>query len=283
MFIFTSWFILAALAGFASNAFNFFTRFVLKGDDDPIAYAWLYETVRFFVFAVLAIFDYQLIITPQSIFFLLGIGVAEWISMYFYMKMHSYTHLSISTIVSRTRLIWVAILAIVIVGESLIMHEFLGIIIIFLGLSIVVSPKKLTTDKGLIYANLAAFLIAIDIIFIKLALPYASNSVINAAMSLPGMLLFPLFMKHPVKRIAPTLKRNFRIKMVAIGFNCLSVFLFALAIRLGDTSKVTAIYQSMMVVSVITGIIFLNERKDIGKKLIGTVVTLFGVVLLTVL
>lgn len=279
--IFSSWIILAIFSGLASNAFNFFTRYVLKGNDDPIAYAWYYETLRFAVFASLAFFDYRLEINPLSIFFLLGIGIAEWISMYFYMKMHSYTHLSISTIVSRTRLVWVALLAYFFMGEILKPYEYIGIIVIFLGLCIVVAPKKLVSDKGILYANLAAFFIAVDIIFISLSLPYASNSVINAAMSLPGMILFPLFMKHPIKRISSSLKVNLKAKTIAIGFNCLSVFLFAFAIRLGDTSKVTAIYQSMMVFSVLAGIIFLKEREDAAKKIIGTGVTLVGILLLT--
>jgi drug/metabolite transporter (DMT)-like permease len=281
MFLLQPWIIFAALAGLASNGFNYFTRFVLKDKDDPIAFAWYYETLRFFVFAALAFFDFKLDVNPKAIFFLLGIGITEWISMYFYMKMHSYVHLSISAIISRTRLIWVAILAFFIVGETLKTSEYIGIIILFLGLCIVVAPKKLVSDKGAVYANLAAFLIALDVIFIRLSLPYASNSVINAAMSLPGMILFPIFMKNPAKMISIGLKKNLKIKTLAILINCVSVFLFAIAIRLADTGKVQAVYQGMMVFSVLAGIIFLKERENIGRKLIGTAVTLVGILLLT--
>jgi len=40
-------------------------------------------------------------------------------------------------------------------------------------------------------------------------------------------------------------------------------------------------YQGMMVLSVLGGIILLKERKDILKKLVGTAVTIVGVILLT--
>lgn len=283
MYLFQNWIIFAALAGLTSNAFNFFTRYLLKDHDDPIVFAWYYETLRFSIFAILAISDYRLDLNPKAIFFLLGIGITEWISMYFYMKMHAMTHLSISAILSRTRLIWVAILAFIIVGESLKLSEYLGIFILFIGLCIVVAPKKLVSDKGAVYANIAAFMIAMDVIFIRLSLPYASNSVINAAMSLPGMILFPLFMKNPAKRIHSSIKHNFKVKTLAICINAISVYFFAVALRVGETGKVSAIYQGMLIFSVLAGIIFLNEKENIGKKLIGTAVTLIGVLLLTTL
>ena len=283
MFLFQNWIIFAAIAGLASNGFNFFTRYILKDNDDPIAFAWYYETLRFSIFIILAIFDFRLIFEPKAIIFLLGIGITEWASMYFYMKMHSYTHLSISAIVSRTRLIWVTILAFIIVGEHLKSTEYLGIFIMFAGLCTVVAPKKLVSDKGIIYGSIAAFLIALDVIFIRLSLPYASNSVINAAMSLPGMLLFPIFMKNRVKRISSTLNNNFKLKSLAICINAVSVYFFAIAIGIGETGKVQGIYQGMLVFSVLAGIIFLNERENIGKKLVGTAVTIIGVLLLTAL
>jgi uncharacterized membrane protein len=36
-----------------------------------------------------------------------------------------------------------------------------------------------------------------------------------------------------------------------------------------------------MVVAIIAGIVFLNERQDVGKKLVGSAITMVGVVLLT--
>ena len=282
MFLLQPWIIFATISGLASNAFNFATRYVLKDKDDPIAFAWYYETLRFSIFAAIAIlFDFRFDINPKSIAFLLGVGITEWLSMYFYMKMHSFTHLSISAILSRTRLIWVAILAYLIIGESLRLSEYLGIFILFVGLCIVVAPKKLVSDRGTVYANIAAFMIALDVIFIKLSLPYASNSVINAAMSLPGVILFPMFMKNPINRISSPLKHNFGLKTLAVCINAISVFFFAIALRLGETGKVSAIYQGMLIFSVLAGIIFLKERENIGRKLIGTAVTIIGVLLLT--
>lgn len=281
MFLFSSWIILSLFSGLASNVFNFFNRYLLKDKDDPTVYAWFFETLRFSIFAIAAIVDWKLILTPYSILLFILLGITEFISVYWYMKMHSYSELSISTILSRTRLIWIPIFAFFLVQESLQPSEYLGIIILFAGLSIVVAPKKMFLDKGAVYANAAAVMIAFNIVLTKMVLPYASNSVLNAIIAFPSVLLFPLFMKNATKKIGLTVHNNLSVKILAVIINVAGIYLFTIALRIGDSSKVVAIYQGMMIFSVLAGIIFLKERRDIKKKLVGSAVTLIGVLLLT--
>lgn len=176
-----SWIILAALGGIASNFFNFVSRFALKDEGDSTAWAFFFEFTRLIIFIFLIFFDFSLKFEFKSFHLLFWVGFTEFISVYLYMKMHMYSHLSISTIISRTRLIWIPAIAFLFLGEHLKSVEYLGIIVLFVGLSIVVSPNKLFIDKGAIYANLAAFMIAINTILFKLAFPYASNSLILVA------------------------------------------------------------------------------------------------------
>lgn len=281
MFSIPSWFLVAALAGLASNTFAFFNRYLLKGNDDATAYAWFTETVRFIVFALIAIFNWHLIVNPYSISLLLLIGITEWAAGYWYMKMHEHSQLSISSIISRMRLIWVPIIGFFLIHEKLLLSEYLGIAVLFFGLSIVVAPRKFFIDKGAVYANLSSFVIALNIIFMKMALPYASNVIINAAMSFPSVFLFPIFMKNPLKRIREMLKINLFLKFVAIGFNIISLYLAVIALQLGDASKVMAVYQGTIIFAVLGGIIFLKERQNIVRKLIGTFVTIIGIFLLS--
>ncbi len=281
MNILQPWIILAVLAGLASNTFAFLNRYLLKDNDDPVVYAWYLEALRFLIFGILAIFDFRIVINPRSIILFLLLGLTEWISMYWYMKMHSYTHLSISSLLSRTRLIWIAVFAFILIGEKLKTPEYIGIIILFFGLSIAIAPKKLVTDKGARYATLAAIIIALNVVIIKMALPYGSNSVISALVSLPSIFLFPLFMKDAKNKIPLMLRTNFRLKSIAIGINALGMFLFTLALRTSDTSKVSAIYNGMLIISVLAGIFILKEKENIGRKLIGATITIIGVILLT--
>lgn len=281
MFFATSWIILSIFAGLTSNAFNFISRYLLKDQEDVTAYAWFFEAVRFIFFSLVAIIDWKLVLNFHSVIIFLLLGFTEWIAVYWYMKMHENSHLSISAILSRTRLIWVPIIAFFLVGESLKLPEYLGIAILFIGLSIVVSPKKLFVDKGATYANLSAFMIAFNIVLTKMALPYGSNSMINASIAFIPAFFFPFLMHKRKERIQKVFKNRLSLKLLALFVNIISVYLFTTALRFGDSGKVTAIYQGMLITSIIAGILFLKEREDIWKKLLGTIVTLVGVLLLS--
>ncbi|HSA84319.1 MAG TPA: DMT family transporter [Patescibacteria group bacterium] len=281
MFSLPLWFILAVITGLASVCFNFINRVVLKDGDDPTAYAWYTEFLRFFVFGILVFFDWHIILTPYSILLFVLLGLTELFSVYWYMKMHAYSHLSISAIISRTRLIWVPLLAFFLVNEQLHLPDYIGILIIFVGISVTMAPKKMFIDKGALYANLSAFMIALNIVIAKMLLPYGSNAVINFTLVLPSVFLFPLLMKNPQARIKTLLKTNLGLKTLAVSFSIVVLFLFVVALRHGDASKINAVYQSMMVFTVLAGIIFLKEREHIVKKLIGATVTIVGVVLLS--
>lgn len=277
----SQWVLLAILAGLASNGFNFLNRFFLKEKGDATSWAWFFETARLIVFVFIAFFDFHLEFTLHSFILLLLLGLTEFISVFLYMKMHAYTHLSISTILSRTRLIWIPILVFLFLQQTLKPSEYLGIAILFIGISIVVSPHKFFIDKGAMFANGAAFFIAINTIIMKLLVPYASSSVIMIAMCLPSAILFPLLMKNSKQRLLISSKEHLWWKMVALAINILASYLLLFALHTGDVSKVNAIYQSTMVFAVLAGIIFLKEREDIVRKCIGVILTIIGAILLT--
>lgn len=276
----TNWIALAAFAGIGSNVLNFFSRYFLKDDEDSTSWGWFFETLRLIVFAAFLTFDYSFKFSFQAAFLLLLLGLSEFVSIYLTMKMHKFTHLSISSIISRTRMIWVPILAFLFLGEALKTSEYIGILILFIGLSIVVAPHKMFLDKGTIYANLAALSIAVTTIIIKTSTSFASTSVIMVAMSAPSAILFPLLMKNSKLRIKRTIQKKLFLKLTATFFNVVALILLIKALELSEASKVNAIYQGMMVTSVLAGIILLKERKDILKKLIGTAVVIVGMILL---
>lgn len=275
------WIFLAAAGGLSSNLFNFLSRYVLRENGDATSWAWFYETLRLPFFLIIAIFNFYIEINHQSLLILLSLGVTEFISVYFYMKMHQYSELSISTILSRTRLIWIPIIAFLFIGEHLKPLDYMGILLLFLGVSVAVSPHKLFIDKGAVYANLAAFFIAINVILLKLATPYASPAVILFLYSLPSAVLFPLLMKNSRERILASSRQKILPKVIAMIASAGAGYFLILALKTGDVSKVNAVYQGMMITGVIAGIVILKERKDILKKLVGTALALGGVILVT--
>ena len=88
-------------------------------------------------------------------------------------------------------------------------------------------------------------------------------------------------MRNVRKRLITESRKNFILKVIATLASMGASYFLILALNYGDVSKVNGIYQGMMVTGVLAGIIFLKERQDILRKMIGTAVAVIGVILLT--
>lgn len=275
------WFLLAVGAGLASNLANFTTRYLIKDDKDSASFSLSLEIFRVLVFGVIALFDFYINWSLRTILLLLVLGFIEPLAIYTFMKMHEHTHLSISSIISRSRMIWVAIIAFLFLGESLKLLDYIGIIVLFLGLSIAVAPNKIFVDKGIKISLLASIIAAIVVVLIKALSSDVSLPVMIVWMSLPSVSIIPLFMKNPKTRIKGFIQNKLHLKFLFNIFNFFAFYGYTLAIKYGSVSIVTAIYHGMIVFAVLAGIFFLQEREDMGKKIVGSIITALGVFLLS--
>lgn len=275
------WVTLAIIAGLFSNVGNFLFRFILRKDHDALAFAWYSELLRFSLFAIVAAFNWHFVVSFKSVTLVLFTGIIETATIYYIVRMHGLAQLSISTLLSRTRLVWVPLLAFFFVGEHLRGLDYIGIAILFIGITIAIAPRHIVRDAGMKFALASAFLASVEIIGTKLLLPYMSIGVLNAAVFLPPILIMPLLMKSSGSRLVAEVKSNTLLKTIAVCMFFAANFLSTSALRIGDASKVSAVYYGMMVFAVLAGIIFLNERENIAKKIIGTLVVLGGIFLLT--
>lgn len=276
------WLTIAIAAGLFSNLTNFCARYALRKDKDPASFALGLEISRVLLFALLAFFDFQLIISWKSILILSLLGLVEPVSIYLFMKMHEYNQLSISSIISRSRMVWVAALAFIFLGESLRTMQYVGILILFLGLSIAVSPHRFFLDKGIRIATLSTIVAAIIAILIKSASVYASVPVLMVWMSLPSLFIFPLVIKDSKKRLYRFVKQNVLATVGFTGSSFFAMYGYVFAVKHGSVSIATSIYHAMIIVAVIAGIVVLGEKEDVAKKIIGALVTIAGILLLTV-
>lgn len=276
----SEWVLYASLAGIFSNAFSYFSRLFLKDEGDSTAWAWFFETGRLVLFLIVLFFNFYLQPSLKVWVLLILIGLTEFVSVYLHMKMHAYSELSISSILSRSRMVWIPVIAFLLFGEVLNTAQYLGILVLFIGLSLAISPKKWFVDRGAVYANIAAVIIALNVVLIKETAPFASAPVLMIAASFPSVFLFPLLMKNPLKRLPAFSKDKFGLKAFSVFIQFLSAYFLVLALQKGEVSIVNSIYQGMMVFAVLAGIIFLKERTNIIKKILGSIVALLGVLLL---
>lgn len=276
----SNWLFLILISGLASNFFNAILRRTLKNGRDSTAYAWWFELFRLVFFALLLPWDHYFIFSYPNLFWLLLLGLSEVVGVYTYMKMHSLTELSISSIITRLRSIWVAILAFAVLGERLTFWQYIGVATVVLGTLVVQHSYKLRLDKSMKIAIIFTLASAISTVIIKHTTTYASVSVISLAFSLPSVLLLPLFMKNPLTRIKTTLPTTIHSNLAASFFNNLTMLTMVVALKLANASQVVGVFQGITMLAVVIGIFVLDEHDHKIRKLVAAAITTIGITLL---
>jgi drug/metabolite transporter (DMT)-like permease len=271
-----SWFILALLAGLSSNFFNIFNRTSLKDKGDSTVYAWWFEVIRFIAFFVIFLFNPHLPKNPNAYFWLFLLGLNEAVSVYFFMRSHQLTELSLSTFVIKLQLIWTPLFAFIFIGERLSTLDYGAIGVILLGIFIAIYSPQMKKDKGVIITFISSLLIAGNAVLTKQVTAASSTPLIMMSMSLPAIILFPFIMKNVKNRIMGISKKTFLQCLSGATTNIIAMYLAVNAIRLGSTSKVSAVYQGMMVIALFYSIVVLKEKKQLWQKIIGAGVVILG-------
>lgn len=275
-----NWLILVIISGLSSNFFNTILRRTLKGGQDSTAYAWWFEFFRLIFFTLLLPWDHSFTFSFPNLFWLLALGMSEVVGVYTYMRMHSLTELSISSIMTRLRSIWVAIFAFAFLGERLTPWQYLGVATVVLGTLVVQHSYKLRLDKSVKIAIVFTLASAISTIIMKHTTTYASVSVINLAFTLPSVLLLPLLMKNPLARLRTTLPVTLKSNLAASFFSNLTMLTLVVALKLTNASQVVGVFQGITMLAVVIGIFVLDEHDHMIRKLVAAAITTVGIMLL---
>ncbi|OGV92222.1 hypothetical protein A3B57_03005 [Microgenomates group bacterium RIFCSPLOWO2_01_FULL_47_10] len=276
-----TWLIYSLIAGLFSIAMQYVNRRGLRGKHDPTAYAWWFEVIRTLFFLLLLPFDYSVNLTSaKDVVSLIIPGLIEIAAVYSFMKMFAHAQLSVSTIISRLRLIWLPLFAVLFLGEILTFREYIGIVLIFLGAVGTTSIKQIRADPGIRHSFLFAIFAGLLSITMKTASSLGSTSVVMLAMSIPSIMALPFLMKHPLARLKISGKVRLKHNLLATLCNSVAMILYLSALRMAPVGLVFSVFNGIQVLSVIVGIIAFKETDQIPQKLLGTAVSFAGILLL---
>lgn len=275
-----SWLLLTVVSGISSVIFNTLNRGTPKDGHDSTVYSWLFETIRFLFFFALIPFDSFLICSWHSTVILITLGFSELAGIYLYMKMHSHTELSVSSILSRLRVILVPIVAFIFLGERLTWLQYLGVTTIFAGCLVVAGMKHIRDTKGIWYALGFVVVNSVSNVILKSASGLASTSIVTAAFSFPSVILIPVIMKSARIRIRLSTRPIFKSTLFASIFNIITMYTLVLAYKSATVGQVNSVFQGVTTLAVVVGIFFFNERDHKWLKLVGAVLTTIGILLL---
>lgn len=188
------------------------------------------------------------------------------------------------TILFSTRSLWVMVGAVVFLHEAIVSQHLLGTILILLSVVLVSWKKKqFTLSRGGLYAVLAAG--AFGLAFVNDAFIIGKTvdvpSYLFIAFTLPGIAVLAAFPRS-VKKMKPLLETKTLIKLLILGvFYSVSAITIFLAYQVGqNAAQIGPLNLTSTILTVILSVVILKETDFLLRKLIGTIISFVGVLLL---
>lgn len=283
----TSWQLFTAISVAGLSVSIILQRLLMFKDKvDPIAYVILFQSMVAVVISVFAVMhDFDLsglgavgLPAIASIFFF-GIGHIA------YAKTLQVVEASVFSIFFATHAIWVMIVGVLLLGESLSTIQLLGSLLIFASIGLVVNNyRNIALDKGTLLGLLTGLLFGLAIS----GWSYVgrnTDALSWAAVSFAGAAAVALACRpSAIKRMKPLITHITLPKMLLLSvFYAIGSTAMLFAYRDGEFSVVSPLRQTGIVVTALLAFLFIaSERVNVKKKLLAAIVCSIGVVLIVI-
>ncbi len=275
--------IFAALSALSKGFEKVLHRFILIREDS-LSYAFVWHILTAIFFLPLFIIEFNL---PKQSFawLLIIISSALWsIIAYVGFKAYSYLEVSIKTPIGKSRMLFVLLLSVIFLKETLTLKKILGTFLIFTGIVILTYKRGKRfgslKEKGVQLTFLSAFLTSVVWLVDKYATNFFNPGMYSFLVYfVPSTMLFPF-----VLRKKQELKSLLKFRSSAIIFTVIlgaaHYYLILRAFKLTEASIVVPIVELSTLIAVFSGIKFLKESKEVSKKIIAAIIVILGAVLL---
>lgn len=282
-----SWLFLVLISAVTGSLARVSQKILLKEkDSDPFAFSFVFQLVVAFLFLIYTIFTHSLSFPSLS-----GLALNILILSLFYslgnlfiFKAFKVAEASEASVIFASNTLWSVIAAVFMLGEKLNTIKIVGILLVVSGLiAINYSKTSWRVNKGHLFALAGAFLYGIAFTNDAFILNRFKNvsSYMIFAFTLPALTTL-FFRPSSIKNIPYFLKSRIMPRLIFCSF---FYFLAAFSIfeaykRGGSASIISPISQSSLIVTVIISYIFLKERDRVINKILGTILTFSGILLL---
>jgi drug/metabolite transporter (DMT)-like permease len=281
-----SWQILLIISIVFLSLNGLFHKSLLRDDkSDPRAQAIIFLGIGGVLSILIAILRGKLQLEfPSSLIFNF-LAIAVFATIAYVLKYRGFQLITASEVVifSTTSKFWNVVGASIFLHETITIQKIFGTIIIFGGIAVTMYiDKKFKINKGIFFVLLGAVLFGLTDIngYYILQTMDASNYQIYFYL-LP---VFALLLVQPssIRKLSYYFKLDRAIKVTALAvFDTLGMLALFFAYQVGGKASVIGpLSATKVVVTVVLAIIFLKERDNITKKMIGAIITVVGVVLL---
>lgn len=184
------------------------------------------------------------------------------------------------TIVFATRTIWTIMAAILFLGESFSLQQFLGTALILSSVALVSWQKGLKLGRGTLLSLIAAAFFGLafanDAFIIR---NFDVPSYLGIAFIVPALAIWAVFPKSTVK-MKPMLDKSFlkKLSVLSVLYATSAITIF-LAYQVGrNAAQIAPLNQTSTILTVILAIVFLQEKAHLARKLLGSILSFIGII-----
>ena len=277
------WFWYSTTAGLASAMEKVLNRVALKDRGNIAAYSLIYLSLIAF-FSLWFSLPLKLVLSRSLILLLISQALFWTLGTLFSFLSYAKTEVSLSMIISRSRVLWMIPLGAAFLGERLNAYSIGGILLVFFGFLALFYRESLHKHQGIHFMIAGSIFVALgSVVNAKLVQNFLTPAQTTLTTMVGQSLLFltiVLLKDNPGKRILEVTKRAWRIMILAAIIETWAFIGINLAFKYGYASTSTAVYLGMSVTSIWVGIIFLKERDYLFRKLISSALVTAGIIVL---
>jgi drug/metabolite transporter (DMT)-like permease len=270
--------VLAAVAMF--GMLGALQRYILR-EEDPLSYAFWFNSLATFFFLPLLLLEPLVLPStlPQ-----LGLFFAAAI-MWFCINVVSFyataaEHVTLVNPLRQTNVLWVLVFAVFLLREELTMFKLFGTLSILAGVVALTWKGGLLKGLDSVGARLALVL-AVMMAFVTVLDKYNVSSGVSPAFyglsmfALPGA-AFLLIAGFRRARLRKTLFSKRWAILAATGLLALGYYVILHAYRIADVSVINPITRLDLLITMALGYVWLQEREEFGRRLLGAVLMIAG-------
>jgi len=281
-----SWQILLIISIIFLSFNGLFHKSLLKNDkSDPRAQAIVFLGLGGFISILIALLrgKLQLEFSPSLI---INFSVlATFATIAYVLKYRGFQLINASEVVifSTTSKFWNVVGASIFLHEAITAQKIIGTLIILLGITVTMYvDQKFKINKGIFFTLLAALLFGLTDINGYYILQTMDASTYQIYFYLLPVFALLLVQPSVLIKVSYYFKLGRAVKVVELSlFDTLGMLALFFAYQMGGkASVISPLSATKVIVTVVLAIIFLKERDNITKKLVGSVIAVIGVVLL---
>lgn len=281
-----TWQLLLAISILGTSISTIIQKILLsKNKVDPIACSITFQLIAGIIIGLFTLmngfkFPNLIPLIPNLILMSIFYGAGDIFSFYAL----QITDASEYTIIFASRALFTIVGSVLILHEKFLPSQIFGTFLIITSIVLVFWKKdKFSFNKGFIFALLAALCFGLaftnDAFIIKSG--FDVPTYLTLAFIFPALMTW-LFYPKSTSKMKPLFSNQTLIKVFLFGFiYSISAIAYFTAYKVGKNSaQIAPLNQTTIIVTLLLSIIFLNERKDLPKKIIGAFIAFIGVLFL---